>query len=290
MKIIRWARERRVVGAMGSAAFFDLPLRRLTLFSFTTCSFSIPEHGGALSLKVVFEGQEWYRLGRKQMLLRPGHALIINAGERYASAIEGPRTEALSLFIPDDEAAAIARWLVEDDEALLEAPLANAWRVGFVQAPLRQMASFRARANALRWGLDDDPELVGECARKLIAEGFAANLGAAPPGALRGLRAPVRDEVIVRLLRARDWMHEQQGVGCTLSALSARACMSSYHFLRRFAEAYGMTPAAYARTLRLARAERALARGASRAEAARQAGYSSYDALARVMRRARRRD
>jgi len=72
---------------------------------------------------------------------------------------------------------------------------------------------------------------------------------------------------------ARDW---------SLDAMAARAHVTPRHLSRLFAEHAGISPLGYLQSIRLERAEQALARGASASDAALAAGFSSDQQLRRT--------
>jgi len=66
--------------------------------------------------------------------------------------------------------------------------------------------------------------------------------------------------------------------------MAARAHVTPRHLSRLFAEHAGISPLNYLQTIRLERAEQALARGASPSDAALAAGFSSDQQLRRTRR------
>ncbi len=100
------------------------------------------------------------------------------------------------------------------------------------------------------------------------AAGFRPCLRCRPDGP--GAQAKRRDAVAraCRLIEAAP-------TPPTLAALAAESGLSAFHFHRVFREAMGVTPAAYARARRAARAVRALPAAASVTEAIYEAGYNA---------------
>ena len=86
-------------------------------------------------------------------------------------------------------------------------------------------------------------------------------------------------------MRARSAIHDRKGAHCTLDELAEIACLSKYHFLRVFSEAFDETPMAMARRLRLEAAREALERGARLEHVARRAGFRNIQAFKRALRR-----
>lgn len=93
---------------------------------------------------------------------------------------------------------------------------------------------------------------------------------------------PLPPATLARLLRARDRLHDAPELAPTVIELAADARMSRAHFLRSFAQAFGTTPRDYLMAVRLERAKRALARGASVTEACVDVGYASLGTFSRI--------
>jgi AraC-like DNA-binding protein len=87
---------------------------------------------------------------------------------------------------------------------------------------------------------------------------------------------------MTRLLRARERLRDAPEAAPRLQVLAGEVGLSRAHFLRSFAEAFGMTPHEYLTSLRLGRAKRALARGASVTEACFDVGFSSLGSFSRL--------
>lgn len=85
----------------------------------------------------------------------------------------------------------------------------------------------------------------------------------------------LHDDVLCRLARAREAMHDELAEALRLDALARSAGLSQKHFRRLFERAYGETPGRYLSRVRIGRAKELLARGASVTEACMLVGFSS---------------
>lgn len=85
----------------------------------------------------------------------------------------------------------------------------------------------------------------------------------------------LHDDVVCRLARAREAMHDELGEALRLHTLARAAGLSEKHFRRLFARAYGETPGRYLSRVRIGRAKELLARGATVTDACMRVGFSS---------------
>jgi transcriptional regulator GlxA family with amidase domain len=93
-----------------------------------------------------------------------------------------------------------------------------------------------------------------------------------------------RDKAV---LKAQTWVHMRDGRGVSLAAMAAMAGLERRTFLRRFANATGMTPLEYCRGVRIARARELLISGDTPQKMiAESLGYSDVASFARVFRKA----
>src|SRR4051794_23632323 len=93
---------------------------------------------------------------------------------------------------------------------------------------------------------------------------------------------PTPPATMARLLRARDRLHDAPDEAPGLAVLAEDVGLSRAHFLRSFTAAFGVSPHDYRTALRIERAKRALARGASVTEACFGVGFSSLGSFSRL--------
>jgi transcriptional regulator GlxA family with amidase domain len=86
--------------------------------------------------------------------------------------------------------------------------------------------------------------------------------------------------------KAQEWVHIRDGRGVSLASMAAAAGLERRTFLRRFANATGMTPIEYCRAVRIARARELLESGNTpQKEIAQSLGYKDVASFARVFRK-----
>jgi len=88
------------------------------------------------------------------------------------------------------------------------------------------------------------------------------------------------------VLKAQEWVHIRDGRDVSLASMAEVAGLERRTFLRRFANATGMTPIEYCRTVRIARARELLEGGNTpQKEIAQSLGYEDVASFARVFRK-----
>lgn len=286
MHVIEWERTSRDFSQHEVDDFYERPLEAPTLFRFTTTNMALPPHGGAFSLKLVLSGEEHYEIGPRRIILRPGQFLFVNDGETYASHIN-KRTESISIFVPQNEAApAIADAVVGSANAIESCPEARKVfeipQIAFGRGQQSTMA-----LQSLIYAIDaDDLIETQDAIRQLVTEALSELFNTAPPNAIADVKKrSTRDELRRRILRAKEQIDGMQGQYDSLDDLAASACLSKYHFLRSFNAIFGLSPAAYARHIRLERAGQTVAQTGDIITAARTAGYRDPHAFARAFKR-----
>ncbi len=88
-----------------------------------------------------------------------------------------------------------------------------------------------------------------------------------------------------RARMASEYLEENSGRRVTLKELSGEADSSPYHLIRTFEAGYGLPPHAYLAQLRVGKAKDLIARGASLADAAQEAGFADQSHMNRLFRR-----
>ena len=93
-----------------------------------------------------------------------------------------------------------------------------------------------------------------------------------------------RMEIQQRLFHALNKIHDCYGDVLSLDELAATACLSKFHFLRLFREAFGLSPAQYLQQVRLARAKTLLSQTSlPLTEIAAQVGIQNASSLSRLI-------
>jgi transcriptional regulator GlxA family with amidase domain len=98
--------------------------------------------------------------------------------------------------------------------------------------------------------------------------------------------APRQTHGDTAVLKAQEWVHIRDGRDVSLASMAASAGLERRTFLRRFANATGMTPIEYCRAVRIARGRELLECGNTpQKEIAQSLGYKDVASFARVFRK-----
>lgn len=269
----RWGRENSVfVASTRRAAYGPIPT--------------------APSFKTVLEGRATLTLGRRRLLLEPGHFLLVNAGEDYSVAIDSPRpVRCFSVHFKPELAAEVAAAQGRSWAEALEGPSDQGapppWREAL--RPLDgDLQAFVARL-AARVASEPPHALACEQALVLLLQGMFERERRHRCEALQALpsvRAATRHELLRRVDWASDFILSTYAEPITLDDIAAAASLSKYHLLRAFHQVKRCTPHQFlqARRVQVARGlldEHAL----DLAAVAESTGFGSRWSLQRALRR-----
>jgi AraC-like DNA-binding protein len=233
----------------------------------------------APSLKIVVEGEERYEIDGRTVSIRPGQFLYLDAGARCVGT-NRETTIGMCLLLPPDFAPIGEGGAVGHDPVLGRAVVLSTGASAMGRR-LRDYAERIARNPKLGAGLAD--ELTAGAA-EAIGEPLAQSRVAIE--SLRAAKADTRRELHRRLERARGFLHDHLDRSVALSEMADVAGLSQFHLARFFKLAFGQSPIAYHRGLRLKRAADFLAAGGgSLAGAAEHSGYSDGVALSHAFRK-----
>lgn len=280
IEYIEWKRAAREIPEEDQSDFYNQPLPCTTIYQYQTSKLSLPSHRSHFSLKFTLDGQEDYCFGRRCTKLLPGMALFSNDGGDHDSSVQN-EVHSLSIYLPKDVANNLTGQATAGAMSALDQH-SNAGaehdipQVAFTLSRRTQQAlsSFVARCPGHSFLGDNDALQL--LSWRLTEHALRDILKQAPPWALQSvIKASVREELIVRVLRARDYLNDTRGNGYDLDGLATLACLSPYHLLRTFSDVVGETPGSYARKQRLESAMTAIEAGEEFHSVARKAGYQS---------------
>ncbi|KQT01722.1 MULTISPECIES: helix-turn-helix domain-containing protein [unclassified Rhizobium] len=243
----------------------------------------VEPHSGGFSLKVVFSGLETYEFGDRALAVRPREVLFVRENEIYRSSIStNAPTDSFSLFFPF---AFYARAIASSRNASLQRFMDSAASSVSLSAKpqftdLLQRIALELEHRSFDLLMD---ELVFRL--KLAVHDHTDDISAAYSRITLQTQSRSLDR-LRRLMRARERLHDNWRGPVTLAELAAEACMSEFHLLRSFTEAFGMTPSRYVEQLRMAHAQHLLVQSRLPVKAiAHTVGYANFPAFCRAFQR-----
>jgi len=261
-----------------------------TLFIRTQRLEETAEHVSRLSIRLMLNGEQWYKVGSTDRRVHAGNFLVVNQGQRYRTAFSGrDAMEMIMVGFRPGQAEDVFRSLTERDERLLDEPFFTGPTIGFFEQTYPNDAVITGHFRHLRHLMD--APLAERHGTDLFAIHTALlerlihlQFGVADTSRrLPQLRRSTRLEVWRRLNIARDLAEARFGEDLKVPYLARAASMSTHHFKRTFKEAFGVTPHRYVRGVRLERAQAMFKTGRSSIQdVASAVGYSDPSAFVRL--------
>lgn len=264
-----------------------------TLFIRTRKLEETAEHISRLSIRLMLNGEQWYKVGGTDRRVHAGNFLVVNQGQRYRTAFQGEdELEMIMVGFRPGQVEDVYRSLTEREERLLDEPFATGPPIGFFEQTYPGDALIQQHFARLRALMDapaverNDADLytlhTGLLERLLhLQHGIAQAAGRLPH-----LARSTRHEVWRRLHIARDLMEAYVERPLSVADLARAACFSQHHFKRLFRDAFGTTPHRYLVRLRMARAKALLGTGRySVGEVCAAVGYADPSSFVRLYTR-----
>jgi len=228
----RWGRENAVISARTRRAEYG-------------------EYRQLLSVKAAWGGAEAYFVDGQRIAVDDDTFLILNAGRRYASAVEScAPVHSFSIFFRPGLMEDVRRGVVLPTEELLDSPEdTHAQPIEFAEH-LREhdrlvTPVLRHIQRAVDGGTTDDlwvEEQLHFLAQRLLRvhmQEIERRIGGPPH------RPAVRKELERRLGLAVNFMNTHYQASIGLDDIAGAARLSPHHFLRAFKAAHGLTPSSY---------------------------------------------
>ena len=227
--------------------------RENCIVCFTTHRAEYPLFRQTLSLKCIARGTETYFVDRRRITVSDDTYLLLNEGRVYGSVLDVPSgAYSFSIFFRPGLAPEVAGGLQRSlGQALDDGPPEVSVPVEFEETLRPHDASvspvIRYLQRSISAGVRDAHWLEEQCQFVLTRLIRAQRARAPLTVELVTARAGQRAEVLRRLERAADFMHEHLRDEISLQDIAAAAHLSRFHFLRLFRDAHGCTPAAWLR-------------------------------------------
>ncbi|MBS1508329.1 MAG: helix-turn-helix transcriptional regulator [Bacteroidetes bacterium] len=212
------------------------------------------EHVGCLSIKTTLSGEEWYGVGRRNLVVRPGQFLILNDDQPYACRVKKARV--LSVFFKKDFASALLRDCHSREESLLDDPFHSSTDLPVFYQTLHpidgrlkgQLTNLVVSLEQHGYEADRVSEHLLFLFRHLIhVHGMESN----HVTRINAVKRATQVEIYKRLCVAKEVLHSSFMDNLDLTTVSAYACLSVPQLIRQFKVVFGCTPHQYLMKVRL---------------------------------------
>lgn len=241
----------------------ELGWHNMVIHTRATESFN-PEQVGPLSIKCAFNGRELYELGEGRFAVDDASYLIVNGGAPCSSTIRSStEVESFCIFFRPglvEEILAVistpADRLLSDPARMVEQPVTFFEKLyphdTTVTPLIERLRSNLDKGLLSRGWFDDQFPLMLERLLEIHRDVYRQ------AERLSAVRSSTRAELFRRLARARDFIDASVDRPVDMAQAAEVACLSYYHFLRLFRQAFGETPYKYLTRRRLEHARHLL--------------------------------
>lgn len=218
----------------------------------------VPDFAGPLSLKATLQGSATWRVEGRQFRVCESTYLVINDGQPYTIAYDEPTdvTTFVLLFkrgyLEQIAAGMVATGASLLDDPFLALPLDVPLHLHAGQSKvLRQLRMFAHELGRTAIGAETWDARFHNLAIALIRE---TRLSSPNPFTISATKLSTRVELLRRATIGRDFLISTSENQKTVEDAARAACLSTFHFHRVFAQAFGVSPHVFLRDARLERA------------------------------------
>lgn len=219
-----------------------------------------PNVAGPISLFLNISGTSRCKVDNREVEINEPFYFISNRFQPYTLSIESKKAvETFNIHIGEKFSEGVLSALISPADKLLNEGLQmQVPTVAFYNRLYRKDRQFNQLVQALH-----NHQASGSFNKMLFDEQMEALLVyllqqhrdvLRQAEQLPAIKLSTRLELYKRLSFATDQIHSCANANPDLDQLAASACLSKYHFLRLFRQAYGLSPYQYIQTLRLERA------------------------------------
>jgi AraC family transcriptional regulator len=224
------------------------------IFNTTAQAGGCDDHVGCLSIKTILSGEEWYRIGKRNLAVRPGQFLILNDNQTYSCRVHQARV--FSVFFKREFAADVFRDCNTSENALLDNPFStNTASPEFFQtlhsidAGLQlKLSSLASVLQAKGYDADEISEHLLYLLRQLI---HVHKMEGSQVMRVSAIKQSTKAEIYKRLCVAKDLLHSSFMDKLDLATVSAESSLSMPQLVRQFKSVFQSTPHQYLIRLRL---------------------------------------
>jgi AraC-like DNA-binding protein len=214
-------------------------------------------HVGCLSIKTTLSGEEWYGVGSRKLVVRPGQFLLLNDNQTYSCHVKQARV--LSVFFKKEFAAAVFQDCLRKEESSLDHPFdVPAAAPEFFQRLQILGPDLQEKLSTLIATLDRNGYEENEAGEHLLyLLRHLVHIHAMERAQVRqvsAVKASTQAEIYKRLCVAKDVLHASFMQPLDMAAISSAACLSVPQLIRQFKIVFHCTPHQYLVRMRLQQA------------------------------------
>lgn len=223
-----------------------------------------PNVTGPISLFLNIQGASRCKVDNHEVEINEDFYFISNRFQPYSLSIDSKKpVETFNIHIGEKFSEGVLSAMINPADKLLnDSPQAQVATVAFYNKLYRKDKQFHQLVQALRnhrQGEFFDKMLFEEQMESLLVYLLHQHRNVLRKAEqLPAMKLSTRLELYKRLSMATDHIHSSGSANIDLDQLAASACLSKYHFLRLFRQAYGVSPYQYIQTLRMETARRLL--------------------------------
>src|SRR5690606_506161 len=243
---------------------------------------------GPLSIFANLRGISAVETGPKRVVVHPDFYYVTNHDQQYSLEVSNPRgTEVCNVHFGEYWLDQVLATLVKRpgqliDEGYFQAPLERFELHNCLHSKDPAFGLLLTKAKSAAHALEEEETLYELLVLLIkndqdVRKAFQ-NLASSKPS--------TRQEISRRLIAAVDYIHSHYDKDLTLAELAAISCLSRFHFLRLFKDAFGKTPHQFINEVKIQRAIAALRNSSQDIRSiSRSLGFRDSSTFGRLFRR-----
>lgn len=230
-----------------------------SLFSFKSSNVDSDPHYTRLTLRFVTSGTQHYIVGRNKKLLQPGRYLLINHGQQYRTIMPpGELTTMLGVAFKPSYVVNFFHDLTHSENDLLDNPFLKtnplpSFYEGTFEADMQMQRIIKSIERILKVKPDwSQKDILNSLYANVLTHLFRHQTQLLNTASqITCSRSSTAHELYRRLIIARDYMEASYNSIDQMSEVARVACLSEFHFMRSFRQAFKVTPYQYVLSLRM---------------------------------------
>ncbi|WP_420575232.1 helix-turn-helix domain-containing protein [Ekhidna sp.] len=243
------------------------------------------------SLFTNHKGKSHVKADGKEVSVSSDTYCLVNHGDTYDLNISEDETLTFNIHFSDQLYHQTLYSAISSHESLLDQPNNNIqnhhvtcshWKDSELKLHIQKIQDFYTLNDKVNE--DAENKLLSDMLIHLLIKNGESAKGLQK---INAQKLSTRKELIVRVSRARDYIHEKFNNPITIDELAQIATLSKYHFLRIFKEVYACTPHQYLAKIRLQKAEQLLKTNLEIYEIAHRIGFEETNSFYQFFKRSR---